>query len=129
MTQEEMLLAMSTALTRPAGNVPMLGPPAQVDEIVGADEQLAFKFPLDYRLFLQMTPSSSVRCFGPPENCQYTTSNTSFPSSLRGLLPSDRTAVVRRSAICGPNRSRVCSPFPLSEWINRLQCQATSSSC
>ncbi|HKD30106.1 MAG TPA: hypothetical protein VKC66_29850 [Xanthobacteraceae bacterium] len=44
MSQEEMLLAMSTALTRHAGNVPMLGPPAQVDEIVGADEQLAFKF-------------------------------------------------------------------------------------
>jgi hypothetical protein len=55
MTQEEMLQAMSAALTGPAGNVPMLRPPARVDEIVRAEEQLAFKFPLDYRLFLQMT--------------------------------------------------------------------------
>jgi cell wall assembly regulator SMI1 len=55
MTQEEMLQAMSTALTGPARDVPMLRPPAQVDQIVGAEEQLAFKFPLDYRLFLQMT--------------------------------------------------------------------------
>jgi hypothetical protein len=55
MTQEEMLQALSAALTGPAGNVPMLRPPAQVDEIVRAEEQLAYKFPLDYRLFLQMT--------------------------------------------------------------------------
>jgi len=55
MMQEEMLQAMSTALTGPASDVAILRPPAQVDEIVGAEEQLAFKFPLDYRLFLQMT--------------------------------------------------------------------------
>jgi hypothetical protein len=55
MTQEEMLHAMSTALTGPAPDVPTLRPPAHSDEIVAAEEQLAFKFPLDYRLFLQMT--------------------------------------------------------------------------
>jgi hypothetical protein len=55
MTQEEMLQAMSTALTGPARDVPALRPPARADEIVDAEEELAFKFPHDYRLFLQLT--------------------------------------------------------------------------
>ena len=55
MTQEEMLRAMSMALTGPASDVPMLRSPAQTNDVVAAEEQLAFKFPLDYRLFLQMT--------------------------------------------------------------------------
>jgi hypothetical protein len=51
MTHEEMLQAMSTALTGPARDVPALRPPARADEIVGAEEELTFKFPHDYRLF------------------------------------------------------------------------------
>jgi hypothetical protein len=36
-----------------ACDLPALRPPVQTDEIVGAEEELAFKFPLGYRLFLQ----------------------------------------------------------------------------
>jgi hypothetical protein len=70
MTQEEMLQVMSTTLTGPARDVPALRPPAQADEIVGAEEEWAFKIPLDYRLFLQLTNGAEFAgaCFGPLEN-------------------------------------------------------------
>jgi SMI1 / KNR4 family (SUKH-1) len=55
MTQEEILRALTSTLTAPAADVPILRPPAPADEIVAAERELAFKFPLDYRLFLQMT--------------------------------------------------------------------------
>lgn len=50
-----MLQAISTALTGPPRDAPALRSPAQTDDIVGAEEELAFKFPVDYRLFLQLT--------------------------------------------------------------------------
>jgi hypothetical protein len=55
MTQEEILRALTSTLTGPATDVPILRSPAQVGDIVAAEKQLDFKFPLDYRLFLQMT--------------------------------------------------------------------------
>jgi cell wall assembly regulator SMI1 len=55
MMEEEVLRALSSVLVGPAADVPILRPAADVDDIVAAEEHLAFKFPLDYRLFLQMT--------------------------------------------------------------------------
>src|SRR5262245_32371048 len=55
MTREEILRALSSALTGSAADVLILRPPAHVDDIVAAEEHFSFKFPSDYRQFLQMT--------------------------------------------------------------------------
>src|SRR5215831_2414400 len=129
MMDEEILRALSSALTGSAADVPILRPPAHVDDIVAAEDQLAFKFPLDYRLFLQMTNGSefvgAVFWFTAElaaYNIEY-----QYPKFAPWFIAIGSVRTAKQLAMCAPNKA--CSLFLLLGWITRLQWRATSSSC